>query len=139
MPAYSATIEIAAPPEAVYERVADLASHGSWSADDLRVVAVDGDRFRSSVTKGKTVEAEITVVERMPPVRFVFDVRDATGQWRHTFTIASAGAGSRVTREIAGTLKGAQVLLYWLVLLPIKKPGSLKALERLKAAMEGSR
>lgn len=138
MPVYTASIAIAAPPQTIYERVADIATHGTWSADRLEVAMVDPDHFRSSVTKGKTVGADITVVERVPPTRFVFDVRDPTGQWRHTFTIAPAGEGSTLTREIAGTLRGAQLVLYWLVVQPIKKPNSRRALERLKELVENS-
>ncbi len=136
MPAYSTTIQIEARPDAVYERVADLATHGTWSADELEVVASGPDRFHSTVTKGKTIEADISVIERVPPARFVFDVADATGAWRHTFTITPSGAGSSVTREIAGELKGAQLVLYWLVLYPIKKPNARRAMERLKAVLE---
>jgi len=134
---YSATVDIAAPPEAVYIRVADIPTHGEWSADPLEIATIDDGHFRSTTTaKGKTITAELNVLERDPPHHFVFDATDLTGTWRHTFTITPTGGGSSVRREIAGELSGAQLLLYWLVVLPIKKPNAAKALRRLKELLE---
>lgn len=137
MPTYSASVEIDAPPQAVYGHLADPVAHEAWSADPIEVTHVAGDRYRSSVVaKGRQIEAELTVVEQVPPTRVVLDAVDATGHWRHTFTVAPAGDGSRVTREISGDLSVAQLLLYWLVLLPIKRPSNQRSLERLRTLVE---
>lgn len=96
-----------------------------------------GDRYRSSVvSRGRQIEAELTVVEQVPPTRVVLDAVDSTGNWRHTFTVEPVGEGSRVTREISGDLSPAQALLYWLVLLPIKQPSNRRSLERLRTLAE---
>lgn len=138
MPTYRASITIAAPPQDVYEHIADPVAHEAWSADPIQVTKVGGDRYRSSVvSKGRQIEAELTLVEQVPPTRVVLDVTDATGRWRHTFTIEGGEDGSRVTREITGDLSVAQLLLYWLVLLPIKRPSNRRSLERLQALVEG--
>jgi uncharacterized protein YndB with AHSA1/START domain len=139
MPSYAATVDIAAPPEVVYDRVADLQRHGEWSADPLELTPAADGGFRSkTVAKGKMIEAELTVLERTPPSRFVFEAADLTGRWRHTFTLSPSGGGTRVRREISGDLKGGQLLLYWVVVLPIKKPNAAKALRLLKASVEAS-
>lgn len=138
MPRYRASIEIDAPPQEVYEHLADPVAHEAWSADPIEVTHVGGDRYRSSVVaKGRQIEAELTVVEQVPPNRVVLDAVDATGSWRHTFTVERVGDGSRVTREISGDLSVAQLLLYWLVLLPIKRPSNQRSLERLRTLAEG--
>lgn len=137
MPSYSAKIEIAAPQAAVYDLVAAVTRHGEWSADPLEIVALTDDTWRStSRSKGKTITAEIHLVERQPPTRLVFDAVDLTGRWRHTFTFAPTGTGTTVTRRISGSLRTAQLLLYWLVVLPIKKPNAARALGRLRGMLE---
>lgn len=133
MPSYAATVDIAAPPETVFPSVADLSRHPEWSADPL-TVEPDGDAaFTSRArSKGKEITAKLTIVEQRAPDRFVFDATDMTGTWRHTFTLTPTGTGTRVRREISGSLSGGQLLLYWLVLLPIKKPNAKRALARLE-------
>lgn len=140
MPAYSASIHVDAPPDVVYARVADLTSHGTWSADPLEIIQLGDGTFRSTTrAKGKEITAELTVVDRVPPQRFVFDAADLTGRWRHTFTLSPVGGGTRVRREISGSLSGAQLVLYWIVLVPIKKPAASRALARLKQSIERER
>lgn len=138
MPTYRASIDIAASPHDVYAHVADPVAHGAWSADPLEVTHVEGGRYRSSaVSKGRRIEAELTLVEHVRPARVVLDAVDATGSWRHTFTITPAPGGTLVTREISGDLSLAQLLLYWVVLLPIKKPSNQRSLQRLRTLVEG--
>jgi hypothetical protein len=140
VPSYSVQILIEAPPEAVFDHVADLPAHGAWSTDALDIVATGDGVFRSSTrAKGKDITAELTVIERTPPTRFVFDAVDLTGRWRHTFTLTPANGGTMLRRDIAGSLGGAQLLLYWLVVLPIKKPNALRSLRTLKALVERAR
>ncbi len=137
MASYTVSTEIHAPPEVVYDYVADLARHGDWSSDPLEVVPVAGDLWRSTArSKGKTIDAELQVLERHPPERFVFDAVDLTGRWRHTFTFKPVTGGTHVTRAIDGSLSGSQLFLYWLVVLPIKKPNAARAVRRLKEVVE---
>lgn len=139
MPSYRARVKIQAPPSAVYELVADPARHADWSADPIEIVPEGPDRFRSTVkAKGKTITAELAVIERAPPERFVLEATDLTGRWRHTFTLMPSPQGTTVERRISGSLSWAQLLLYWLVLLPIKKPSARRSLRLLKERLEGS-
>ncbi len=137
VPSYSASIDVAAPADAVYAYVADLTRHGEWSADPLEISASGEGRFRSATrSKGKEITAELSVVEQRAPERFSFEAVDLTGRWRHDFAFEPSAAGTRVTRRISGSLSGAQLALYWLVLLPVKKPNAKRALQRLKERME---
>lgn len=137
MPSYGAAIEIGAPPEAVYAYVADLGRHGEWSADPLTVEPAGEGHFRSTaVSKGKTITADLVVTEQAPPERFAFEAVDLTGHWVNRFTIVPAARGSLLRREISGDLSGMQLILFWLVLLPVKKPNARRALERLKERLE---
>lgn len=138
MPSYRASLYIQASPERVYEAIADVERHGEWSADPLTITRTGPDTLRSSVVKGKPITADLTIVERKPPERFSFDAVDLTGHWNHTFTLTPVGTGTRVTREISGALSGMQLLLFWIVLLPIKKPNAQRALERLRQRLEGA-
>jgi len=137
MPRYRASVTIDAPQQRVYDHVADVNRHGEWSADPLQIADVDADHFTSiASSKGKTITAVIEVTERRPPGRFAFRATDLTGSWEHRFTLTPDGAGTRIEREISGKLSGAQLVLFWLVLLPIKKPNARRALERLKQRVE---
>lgn len=139
MPSYAASARINAAPDTVFTLVADIARHGEWSADRLEVIPLTDDTWRStSRSKGKTITAEIHVIERRAPKRLVFDAEDLTGRWRHTFTFTPTDSGTQVTRRISGSLSASQLLLYRLVVLPIKKPNAARALARLKALVEGS-
>jgi carbon monoxide dehydrogenase subunit G len=137
LPAYRVSTEIAAPPETVYSRVADLPRHGEWSNDPLEIQQVGDDEFTSTArSKGKTITATLRVVEKRPNERFAFEVEDLTGEWVNRFTISSTGKGTRVQREISGELSGAQLLLFWAVLYPVKKPNARRSLAKLKELIE---
>ena len=73
----------------------------------------------------------------MDPLGCALENFDATGRWRHTFTITPTATGTRVGREIRGELSLAQALLYWLVLLPIKQPSNRRSLAQLARLAEG--
>ena len=146
MPSYTVTTSIGAPPERVWPLVADLTRHPEWAADTLTVepdgdpgVGGPGARYRSTAeAKGRTFSAELAVTQADPPRTFAFTASDATGRYEHTFTLAPDGGGTRVTRRISGSLTPAQALLFWLVLLPIKRPSAARSLARLKECAERS-
>jgi carbon monoxide dehydrogenase subunit G len=138
MPEYRVAIDIAAPPSVVYQHVADLQRHGEWSNDPLEFERVGEDEFRSTArSKGKTVTATLRVIERTPPSRFAFASEDLTGKWVNRFTLEPSPTGTRVTRAISGQLSGPQLLLFWVVLYPVKKPNARRSLRKLKDLVEG--
>lgn len=137
MPTYRASTDVAAPPEAVHTLVTDVTRHPDWTADPLVVESLGDGRFRTTATsRGRELHADVHVVESVAPHRVVLAVDDPTGRWRHTFTITPVDDGCIVEREIRGELSLAQALLYWLVLLPIKKPSNEQSLEGLRRLAE---
>jgi uncharacterized protein YndB with AHSA1/START domain len=139
VPTYHARRDIAAPIELVYARVADLTGHPDWSSDPLTVEQRSEDEFSSTArSKGKEIAATLRVIEREPPKRFAFEVTDLTGKWVNRFTLIPIEKGTRVEREISGELGGAQLLLFWLVLYPIKKPNARRSLVKLADLLERS-
>lgn len=146
MPTIRVSTDVQAAPDVVFAAVSDLSGHGRWSADPLEVVPLDdtpirvGKRYRSTATsKGKTFTADLVVTEHEPPRRFGFTATDASGSYRHVFTM-SAGAGgvTRVERVVTGRLTLAQRILFAAVYLPVKRPNAQRALARLTARLEGS-
>jgi hypothetical protein len=134
---FGAEIDVGVTPDVAYRCVADLARHAEWSADPIEITPDGPDRFRSVATsKGKRIEAALSVVERRPPELFAFEVEDATGRWVHRFTFTPSAAGTLVRRAITGSLTVPQLLLFWLVLLPIKKPNARRSLGKLKELLE---
>jgi uncharacterized protein YndB with AHSA1/START domain len=136
MPSYSASVLAPVPPDQVWALVSDLTRHGEWSADPLTVTALPDGGFTSVATsKGKEFRARLTVVESVPPARFVFRGVDATGEYEHVITLAHEGSGTRVTRVVtASSLTPAQRALFYAVRPIIKVPNARKALDRLAAA-----
>lgn len=142
MTSYTVVAEIAAEPATVFGAVADLPSHGRWSADPVTIERIDGDggpgtRYRSTArSKGKEFTAELEVTERRAPDRFAFRVVDATGSWEHVFSLAAAGSGTRVERRITGTLSLPQAVLFYAVLPIVKRPSARASLAKLKEQLE---
>jgi uncharacterized protein YndB with AHSA1/START domain len=136
MPSYAATVVADVPPDRVWALVSDLTRHGEWSADPLTVTALPDGGFASVATsKGKEFRARLSVVESVPPTRFVFRAVHATGEYEHVITLAHEGAGTRVTRVVTATgLTPLQRALFYAVRPIVKRPNARKALERLAAA-----
>jgi uncharacterized protein YndB with AHSA1/START domain len=81
--AYHWTIHIDAPPEQVFDTLADVANHGSWANSNARLKVSDvtggpaavGSKFRSEqVFLGKPQTADIEIVEFDRPRRFAFAI-----------------------------------------------------------------
>jgi hypothetical protein len=96
----SRTAHLAAPPERVYDIVADVDGYAGWLEGVSRVErleAVSGKiRFREHTTSGPIV---MEVEETRPPSRFVTRIADPDqpfgGTW--TFDIAPDSGGARLT------------------------------------------
>ncbi len=64
--------------------------------------------------------------------RFVFRVEDESGVYRHVFDFEETISGCRVTRRVeAMVLDARQWLLYWLALVPVRRPALKVSLARL--------
>lgn len=99
----TATVTIAAPPDAVWRMVADVTRMGEWSPEcrscrwtGSRREPVAGARFVGFNRRGWAGWATTNVVEEAEPGRsFVFRVRETGVRWRYRFE--PEGDGTRVT------------------------------------------
>ena len=145
--AYHWTIHIDAPPEAVFDTLADVANHGSWANPNakLKVSAVSGgpphvgSTYRSEQRfVGKPQTADIEIVEFDRPRRFAFQVaqRKQGGStdvhFTHTFVLLPEGGGTKLQRTTDGD---GNPVVGFLAAPAIKADGN-KSLGNLKTKVE---
>lgn len=138
MAAFSASVIISAPASDVFGVISDLATHSRWAADDLAFEQT-GDRTWRSVSraKGRTFHADliVTVVEADRVFEFVSS--DETGTYGHRFDLRELSNGTEVTRTVtARRLTPGQQLLYWLTLVPVRRPALRTSLARLASLFD---
>lgn len=100
----TATISIAATPEAVYAVVSDVTRMGEWSPETVKCEWLDGAtgpavgaKFKGSNKRGWVRWSNTPVVIAAEPGKeFAFDVAEDT-RWRYTFE--AEGDGTRVTEQ----------------------------------------
>lgn len=138
-PTFSVSTEINAAPDAVFAYVADLAKHGEWAANELRVEPVDnaplggGKKYRSVANaRGRDFHADLVVTEYNPPTAFAFSGTDETGKFSHRFTFEKTGQGTRVTRTVNFNLSLSQYLFYLIALNSVRLPAARAALNKLQ-------
>ncbi|HEX8170282.1 MAG TPA: SRPBCC family protein [Thermoanaerobaculia bacterium] len=92
----SRSVVLAAPPEAVFAKIADVAASPRWRRDVQRVELLDAAHFREH---GKNGAVTYELVERDAPRRLVTRIADRnlgySGSW--TYDLAAEGGGTRVT------------------------------------------
>lgn len=143
----SAEIEIASPPEAVYEAMMDPGRLGDWVtihrelADAPEPPLAAGDSFEQKLAlAGKSFKVRWEVTGAEPPSSADWEGRGPAGSAaRVAYRIAPAGEGSRVRYENefdfpAGFLGSIAGRL--LVRSPAEREAK-RSLERLKALLEG--
>ena len=138
MPGFSASAVIPASTSDVFEVVSDLATHSRWAADDLRIERT-GDRTWRSVSRarGRTFHADVIVTVTEPGRVFEFVSSDETGTYGHRFELRPQSNGTEVTRTVtARRLASGQQVLYWLTLVPVRRPALRTSLARLAALFD---
>lgn len=138
-PTFAVSTEITAAPSAVFAYVADLAKHGEWAANELRVEPADGapvsvgKKYRSHATaRGREFHADLIVTENAAPTAFAFSGADETGKFSHRFTFEKIGQGTRVTRTVTFELSLSQYLFYLIALNSVRLPAARAALNKLQ-------
>ena len=138
-------IQVAAPPERVFDIVSDIAHHGSWANPKagLEVTPVSGgptqvgSTFKSSQRfAGKHTGADLKVTEYSAPTKLVFDAVQAGKKpvnFTNTFTLTPVDGGTLVERSIDA--KPANPIA--IVVYPAIRADAMKALRNLKAKAEG--
>jgi hypothetical protein len=102
----SRSIDIVAPPEVVYDLVADITRTGEWSPECRSCEWVDepgqvGSRFRGHNRSGParwTTTAKVLAANRPHTFRFATLFKDGDST-RWTYEIAGTGAGSTLTES----------------------------------------
>jgi uncharacterized protein YndB with AHSA1/START domain len=146
--AYHWRMHIDAPPERVFDTLADVEHHPEWAnpSAKLKMSSVSGGRprigstYRSEqVFVGKPQTAEIKIVEFDRPNRFAFAVTQRKQgstkdvRYRHTFVLTPEGRGTRLERTTASV--GGNALLDAVVTPAVKADGK-KSLANLKRKLE---
>jgi uncharacterized protein YndB with AHSA1/START domain len=151
-PIDTATIDIDAPAETVYDLVADITNMGRWSPECFRTEWVDGAagpvpgaRFKGwNHTKVLGVPARwstVSTIRQADPGRaFSFDTGLSGARWTYRFEPTDDGAGCTVTETREDANPSLFVKLSSIPLRGIRHPqlvaGMQVTLERLKAAAE---
>lgn len=138
MPAFSASVVIPASIADVFEVISDLATHPRWAADDL-ILERTGDRTWRSVSRarGRTFHADLIVTVVEPGRVFEFVSSDETGTYGHRVELREQSNGTEVTRAVtARRLRPGQQVLYWLTLVPVRRPALRTSLSRLASLFD---
>ena len=143
--AIKAKIQVAAPPEKVFNVLSDFANHGSWANQKagLQVKPVSGgplavgSTFHSEQTfTGKHHEADIKVTKMSAPSTLAFEAHQSDGKktvvYTSTFALTPAAGGTLVERTLELNPSG----LVAVIAKPAIKADMMKALKNLKARVE---
>lgn len=116
--AYHWTLHIDAPPEKVFDALADVEHHPEWANEKAKLTmsslsggapALGGTYRSQQVFAGKPQTADIEIVQFDRPNRFAFAIsqRKKGGggkevHYRHTFVLSPEGGGTRLERTTDG-------------------------------------
>jgi uncharacterized protein YndB with AHSA1/START domain len=133
MPGFEASVAIGAPAADVFDVVSDLATHSRWAADELTLERTGERTWRSiSRAKGRTFHADIIVTVSEPGKVFEFVSSDETGTYGHRFALRELPDGCELTRSVTARRLGVgQQALFWLTLIPVRRPALRSSLARL--------
>jgi hypothetical protein len=142
MTRYQNDIWIGAPPEAVFDYVADLTRHGEWAAQPLKVEALGGERaegarFRTAAHQfGRDNINEQTVLDYDRPRRFAFEARGREGRFVHAFDLVAEADGTRLTKSME-VLKARLLVRLLTPVFNLTTPGIIaQDLRRIKERLE---
>jgi uncharacterized protein YndB with AHSA1/START domain len=142
--AIRAKIQVAAPPQRVFDVLADFANHGSWANQKagLEVKPISGgplavgSTFHSEQTfAGKHAAADIKVTKVSAPTTLAFEAHQGGKKpvvYTSTFSLTPADGGTLVERTLEPNPAGLVVA----IAKPAIKADMMKALKNLKARVE---
>jgi uncharacterized protein YndB with AHSA1/START domain len=141
--------QIDAPPERVFDKLADMPTHGEWANPKAQLKVSDvsggaphmGSKYRSeAVFFGKPVSADLEIVAFERPRKFSYSVsHHQQGKkdvhMTHAFTLTPAGGGTLL--ELVSDGDGSPIA--GVIFYPAIKADRNKSLNNLKAKVEGSK
>ena len=147
MPNFS--IQIAAPPEPIFDEISHVERHPSWANPkanmEMEQTAGDGPGPSShyvshAIFVGKPVSADIEITKYQPST--VFSLKATQHQagkkdsWiEHTFTLTPDAGGTKVTKHMTGQVSFGAAVIGALAYPAIKKD-AMTSLTNLKNKME---
>ncbi len=134
-----ASVHIEREPAAVFERLADFASHSSWRADVVSTQVIgevrQGSRIVQRVSlQGRGGVADLEITEFVPSERISFRARGAS-RGRGGFRLEREGSGTRVNVSATVELEGSAALAENRIRLAVES-AARASLARLKAQLE---
>lgn len=140
--------QIGAPPEAVFDKLADMPTHGEWANKNasLKVSEVSGgaphlgSKYRSEAKFfGKPVSADLEIVGFERPRKFAYSVsHHQQGKkdvhMTHSFTLTPASGGTML--ELVSDGDGSPIT--GVIFYPAIKADRNKSLNNLKAKLEST-
>jgi uncharacterized protein YndB with AHSA1/START domain len=139
-------IQIQAPPEKVFDALADVANHPAWSNPkaEMKMTQTSGDGpgpqatyHSEGVFVKKPVSADITVTDFKRPTSFA--IRSDQHQqgkadvwYENRYSLKAVNGGTELTKQVSTGTKA--FLLY--VAYPAVKADAMTALKNLKATIE---
>jgi uncharacterized protein YndB with AHSA1/START domain len=147
MPTFS--IQIAAPPEMVFDELSHVERHPSWANPkanmQMEQTAGDGpgpaSHYVSHATfVGKPVSADIDVTRYEPPRVYALKATQhqegKKDSWiEHTFTLTPVDGGTKLTKHMIGEVSLGGIILGFLAYPAIKRD-AMTSLGNLKRMME---
>jgi uncharacterized protein YndB with AHSA1/START domain len=143
--AIRAKIQVDAPPERVFDVLADITGHGTWANQKagLQVTPISdgplavGSMFRSEQKfAGKHAAADIKVTKLTAPTTLAFEAYQGGKKpvtYTSTFTLTPSESGTLVERTLEPNPSGLMVT----IATPAIRADMMKALKNLKTRVEG--
>lgn len=145
------SVTINASPETIFPSIADIRRHPEWAANPLEIRHIAGPAngeeatfasvARRTARVAGTFTGQIRVLASEPPHLLRYEVRDTSGHYHWTITLAPEGSSTRLTQRMA-KLSGPWIInvlqpgLIW----PLIGAHQVRVgLERLKACAETGR
>jgi carbon monoxide dehydrogenase subunit G len=134
---------IKAPPEVVFEYLADVSRHVEWGSDMTKSVAEEagppavGKRYDTEGTlNGKANRSIVTISAIDAPRRFAFDAEDANSVFHHEFTLSGDGGETQLDRRMTMTRGPFLNPVFMRIFQGVIDKNYNGALVKLKAKME---
>jgi uncharacterized protein YndB with AHSA1/START domain len=144
-PGPSWKVFIEAPPDRVYQYVAEVGQHGEWASEaDAMVVSAEedgepvvGKTYRAEGTLlGKRNPSTVTITALNPPKTIEIEAVDSSGISGHVFTLTPQDGGTLVTRQIYGVKQPLLGPIFFIIFKRKIDVNFNRALNRLKSKLE---
>ena len=140
-------ITIGAPAEKVFGYLADVPRHSEWAQPQHKLEIEktsdgpvgQGTTFKSTGHQFGRNEDTVTITEYVPNQRIVYESDGNAGLMRHSFELAPAEGGTRVTKGFEAVQAKFPFRLFLPVVSAFVLPGALNGdLQRIKEKLEES-